>query len=128
MRIRRILKQKEPSITLRGTALWLISIGMITIVALFSFSNLAATGAGAQSVQLPSHGTSTLLVLAKDGGRPDSTGTYYDAQTQAHSGTCEAHNGDKENYYCTENEGEKQSQIQVGCKWKVQRLNEWASK
>ena len=131
MRIKRLLRQKEPAITLRGTAIWLISTGIITIVSVFSLCNLAAAGAGAQSVVPPSQDKAAVLVSAKDHTRPDirpdMACTYYDIQTQAHPGTCGIYTADEGHYYCTSNEDKKQSQLQIGCKWKVQLFQQWKS-
>jgi bla regulator protein blaR1 len=125
MRIKRLLTQKQPAMTSRGTTFSLISIGMITICALFLFSNAATSGVRAESAPTPSQASSTAITSTKSQARPDMSCTYYDAETRGHQGTCEVHQGDQGHSYCTSNDDKKLSEIQTGCAWKVQRLQAW---
>lgn len=124
MRIKRLLTQKQPTMASRGTTLSLISIGMITICALFLFSNAATRRVKAESAQASTPASFTATTPTKNHGRPDMSCTYYDA-LHGHNGTCEVHQGDKGLYFCASNDDKKLSQLQTGCEWKVKRLQAW---
>jgi bla regulator protein blaR1 len=125
MRIKRLLTQKQPTMTSRGTTFSLISIGMITICALFLFSKAATSGVRAESAPTLSQASSAAITSTKSHARPDMSCTYYDVQVRGRLGTCEAHQGDQGHYYCTSNDDKKLSEMQTGCEWKVQRLQAW---
>jgi beta-lactamase regulating signal transducer with metallopeptidase domain len=65
---------------------------------------------------------------------PDLSCTFYGAdssiendvrQSLEHPGDCEVSTAGAEIYYCRESDGNRLRQVQIGCKWKVQRLHEW---
>ena len=123
MRIKRLLGQSKPTITLRGTVFWILSSGVVAVVSFFSFCSLAAgdVGAFSQSQSTPPAASGTA------NKRPDMSCTYYDTQTpvlQALPGTCGTQE-DSYRYYCTENGGQHRIEKQKACKWKVERLEQW---
>lgn len=124
MRIKRLLTQKQSTIASRATTFSLISIGMLTLCALFLFSNAATSSVKAESAQAASQTSPAIVSFTKSQKRPDMSCTYYD-HLNGYDGTCEVHKGDKGLYDCARNDNKKLSQLQMGCEWKVQRLQAW---
>jgi hypothetical protein len=56
---------------------------------------------------------------------PNLDCTYYDEKTVGHAGTCEYDPKDKKKYLCYLNSDMTQSEIQIGCEWKLRRAEEW---
>ena len=63
---------------------------------------------------------------------PDLNCTFYDfkiensvRQPLDHPGDCEGSTAGTEIYYCRQRDGDRLRQVQIGCKWKLQRLHDW---
>jgi bla regulator protein blaR1 len=54
--------------------------------------------------------------------KPDLSCTYYDNAEAGHAGTCELNETNGSQYLCRRNDGDKQAQLQVGCKEKVEAV------
>ena len=52
--------------------------------------------------------------------KPDLSCTYYDSKSAGHAGTCEVDETNGRQYLCRRNDGDKQAQLQVGCKEKIE--------
>lgn len=61
---------------------------------------------------------------AKSTPKPDLSCTFYDHGAE-HPGTCELHADSKELYFCRQNDEDRQTQLQVGCKSKIEGLQAW---
>jgi TonB family protein len=54
--------------------------------------------------------------------KPDLSCTFYDGKGVGHAGTCEVNATNEQQYLCRQNDEDKQAQLQIGCKEKVEAL------
>jgi beta-lactamase regulating signal transducer with metallopeptidase domain len=85
---------------------------------LLLLSVAAGIGAIARPIESQSTGGSS-TAIAKSRSQWDLNCTYYD-HGHGEEGTCETHKGDKTNYFCSANSDRTLSQLQIGCKAKVE--------
>ncbi len=67
-------------------------------------------------------------VKTDSGVKPDLSCTYYDAHTAGHPGTCELHESDAQKYFCRQDDGDKQTELQSSCEHKIEALQAWESR
>ena len=84
----------------------------------------AATGQRLSAIDPAPSGT------AKTGGQPDMSCTYYGGVPpyRGHGGTCEEDKAAAGRYSCRADDETRAVQSQIGCEWKVKRLQDWEHK
>lgn len=126
MRIEHLFNQTPKASLNRKSGISLAALGLLTLVAVATLS-IAATGrVSAQTAAAMQQSPFKPLNAASH--PPNMDCSYYgwkDKKFVAQDGLCEASSTEPETYLCRQKNGEKQSQIQTGCKWKVQRMQEW---
>ncbi|MFC5863064.1 M56 family metallopeptidase [Acidicapsa dinghuensis] len=126
MRIKHLFKQSPKASLDRKSGISLAILGMLTLAAVTILSITATNRVNAQATATMQQ--SQFKPLSAASYPPNMDCSYYgwkDKKFVPQDGLCEASSTEPETYLCRQKDGEKQSQIQSGCKWKVQRMQEW---